>query len=1439
MAENYEELNKIIEIYEEVLSRFLSGTKKTVKDLKPYLDKAFEVSKKFKHLSNLRIEKKTGRVKLNITVFPARDELIVSLNELLDGFIDVSIIEFDILSAQKDAEDVVRKCLAEFGEWPQKLGIVTTILQGSLVKKISLGIPPVDEILKGSLVSGLQILLIMETSPERDAVLRAFLFSDLGGKDNFIAVVSDREPQAFIEEVERTGIKVSDFIRAGRIKIVDWFSHKKEKVVSVSESDSIVRAPKDPAKVLTALKRVIASMGPKGRMTLDVSELVVTSSLEKAIDTITPLTKMLKNSGYTLLATLDPKVHDSNVISRVSSAFDGVMRFERIRENIIQAEVESIREKKKPGKTVFEIKGRTFVPLPVEKFLSEETEEYEKPLSPEEEIKLREEFREIMELWRMGGYNIRRLKSVEDASIPIMQRELRRFEEDVLKLRALKDRYTALKPGITGRDLGEIEKMFFDVDLLPEVEKIIKEIEAQGMVVSELKKEKPPEEKGHEILFSKGLTCPECGAPLDGLSLICGKCGLGFGPPEGSFRCPGCDTEIQESDEICPKCGRRFDRSEIYEALLDRIAIHEIERDLIPAEGEIEKEQIVCPACGSNVDYDLQRCPLCGSSLITAQKEVEAEEEEIEIPEELEKSIKEMIEEKPKEVVEEKPPHEEKPAEVIVKPLEATELLNHKKKARVANGRAAGLINARRAGKGRINGRVVKEGRINGRAERRKRIARMKRVRGASIIAGMVVLIVVITGVLFLMYPAPATRIRVDGDLGDWHGIPRFTDPGDSAGGTDILEYGVFVEETSTSFFARFAGKAMGEGAVRSLDIFLDRDDNILTGYRIAGMGADLRISVTGVNGRITETGVYRYELSDDQLNYTSWVSAGDAKSAVKDDTLEVQMQTASKEISSGFRGVMVSRDSSGHTDVTDGYLCASGRSLVVVQEDISGGIIPSGKSDVMKVTFTAPGAKVYANITLPPGFTASQTSIQVLPGSSTAITLQYNTTGGDGEPMTYDLSRKDILVADDVAVRIIGTGVRAYLGKIPSEVRIDGVFSDWLWSEIRNSSETPDLPANIDILSTGYTNRSIGGSSSFLLRVRGDSLGGDSVPGIPKVVSGGGGGGGGIVLPRTTGEDSTTIYIDSEPGGGCTGMPGADSRIVIRGIEGTVTSRTFEMCEGSRWNKTSYTVSASASSHSLEASIPVQLPAGTKIYFVTTDWSGKQDEADRLYGGGIIPFDTPPVVVINEVKFGGSGSDWIELYAHAETPIGGWIITNEDSFTYTISSITLTSGCYLVIHLSPGTDEVDCTDARADVYTKGGDLGDVDVLSLYNSQSTIVDFVAWGGDPGGKDTNAVKAGIWTDNAYVPTGGLLVAGESIARCPNGQDTNSVSDWTYSLPLTEGGNNEPEFSDNVIPVPPLCVPAPHPLPEFSDILLPLAGMIIAVSVIMRRRRRVTN
>ena len=207
--------------------------------------------------------------------------------------------------------------------------------------------------------------------------------------------------------------------------------------------------------------------------------------------------------------------------------------------------------------------------------------------------------------------------------------------------------------------------------------------------------------------------------------------------------------------------------------------------------------------------------------------------------------------------------------------------------------------------------------------------------------------------------------------------------------------------------------------------------------------------------------------------------------------------------------------------------------------------------------------------------------------------------------------------------------------------------------------------------------------------------------------------------------------------------------------------------------------------------------------------------------------------IVINEVLFlpGEGESAWVELknVSDAAIDISGYALTDEDGnwFVFPPGTPSVGAGAFVLVQFDGGAGYEQSGELLV-FHIQAGFLEESDQLALYTSRYyqtflpfaiktadsprqsgagspqpmgdgplvPLLDFVAWGGDPGTDDRLAASANLWDDGFYISLSrGLgfedqsVVPGESLGLLP-GMPTKSPSDWELYLAaeVTPGEEN---------------------------------------------------
>lgn len=158
--------------------------------------------------------------------------------------------------------------------------------------------------------------------------------------------------------------------------------------------------------------------------------------------------------------------------------------------------------------------------------------------------------------------------------------------------------------------------------------------------------------------------------------------------------------------------------------------------------------------------------------------------------------------------------------------------------------------------------------------------------------------------------------------------------------------------------------------------------------------------------------------------------------------------------------------------------------------------------------------------------------------------------------------------------------------------------------------------------------------------------------------------------------------------------------------------------------------------------------------------------------------------VVINEVSpVGSSSADWVELYNPTESSVNvsGWTIgDNKGPVTIPAASEIPSGGYAIITTKSPNVPSI--PDGVVDIQLNSSTIGGTGGLAVGGDElhlsdgSKVIDEMSWGSD---------KSVFDASNLTLTSSST----QTIQRIPNGQDTNSASDWKLEPPTMGTANKE--------------------------------------------------
>ena len=155
--------------------------------------------------------------------------------------------------------------------------------------------------------------------------------------------------------------------------------------------------------------------------------------------------------------------------------------------------------------------------------------------------------------------------------------------------------------------------------------------------------------------------------------------------------------------------------------------------------------------------------------------------------------------------------------------------------------------------------------------------------------------------------------------------------------------------------------------------------------------------------------------------------------------------------------------------------------------------------------------------------------------------------------------------------------------------------------------------------------------------------------------------------------------------------------------------------------------------------------------------------------------------IVVNEVNSNGIASgEWVELFNKRNFPINisGWKITDKNN-PDTIPDVTIPANGYAVI-VTNNTTVSGIPGSAITITLLDGDIGEGnglqengDVVGLLNSSNVIIDQMSYGNNHS----------VFSSPPDEP-----IAGKTLARHPNGDDTNTAADWVNNSTPSVGVTN---------------------------------------------------
>jgi len=249
-----------------------------------------------------------------------RKKMSRAFNEFIDVFFALEGMTMDL----EKEKAFVKNVLSEFGDVPLELGVMDEILFGALSPTISTGLDTVDSMLGGGIPRGENVVLKTSVGWEGELFTRRFIRETLLGGGGALVVLASSTPEEFRSQMEKMGMDVKKYEKAGRLWIIDWYSHVKERVVGFERDGSVIKTSQDLTNVSIAIDMAITGLKnvPTRVAVVEVlSPALLRFGFTPVYEFARSVGSKFKKNGFSAIFTVIQDMHTRETVHSISDVF--------------------------------------------------------------------------------------------------------------------------------------------------------------------------------------------------------------------------------------------------------------------------------------------------------------------------------------------------------------------------------------------------------------------------------------------------------------------------------------------------------------------------------------------------------------------------------------------------------------------------------------------------------------------------------------------------------------------------------------------------------------------------------------------------------------------------------------------------------------------------------------------------------------------------------------------------------------------------------------------------------------------------------------------------------------------------------------------------------------------------------------------------------------
>ena len=325
--------------HQEIIDRFTSVFNSYLKDLSRHTDlSAFKLKlgilrEQHRLLKSMSL-RKNNTIEIDSTLWMNAPD--VEVGEALSASFN-SLIGLSTFLMGKD--EATRKGVQIFLESFEgrdailsRYMLMDNVLEGALRHKVTTGSLGLDRRMRGGIPKGAAILFLSPSGVERDAFISRMVKETFRQHGSMIYITSRDPPKSFRSMMRSMDVDCEVLEESGNLRIVDWFSWRKERIIGVEREGHCLKSSKIISNLGIAINKAIREV-QYSSVQLAVVHIISSAinifDFQMVYNFVQRLRAKFKEEGMASLFIIDKDSMDAENLNKMREVFDGFIEIRR------------------------------------------------------------------------------------------------------------------------------------------------------------------------------------------------------------------------------------------------------------------------------------------------------------------------------------------------------------------------------------------------------------------------------------------------------------------------------------------------------------------------------------------------------------------------------------------------------------------------------------------------------------------------------------------------------------------------------------------------------------------------------------------------------------------------------------------------------------------------------------------------------------------------------------------------------------------------------------------------------------------------------------------------------------------------------------------------------------------------------------------------------